>query len=245
MGGDGGANPFATGANPLAALGGALGAMEPGGGQQPSREQQEAAIAMLESNPALQQMLSTSIRQNPGMIRQFMQMANPAAAGMMNNMSDDQLSSMMEMVTNPAAMRGIMRLQEQMQNNPNNGMMMPNPMEMMALMSGGANSPFGGATAGANPLAAGSPWMMGNAPSLAQPNPWASSSSSQQRPAQPMQPPVVRYARQLEQIRNMGFDDEVAALSALERANGNLNRAVDFLLESSSNGAGEHSSSDS
>jgi ubiquilin len=256
------ANRNATMTNPFAAMGGGMmgGGMMGGGAggqqQQPSREQQEAAITMLESNPMLQQMLSESIRQNPAMLRQMMQSANPAAAAMMNNMSDEQLAGMMDIVTNPTAMRGMMRIQDNV--HPNGGL--PDPMEMMALMGMGGgggnvgannNSPF----SGANPFLAGNPFLGGAPPAAFAPNPWAASStSSYSSPSgvpsssatPPQQPPAVRYARQLEQMRSMGFDDEAAALTALERANGNLNRAVDLLLDSSSatGGGGDNTTTD-
>jgi ubiquilin len=237
--GGGGADPFGAGGNPFAASMGMMGPLSGGGMQQPSREQQEAAITMLESNPALQQMLSASIRQNPAMLRQMMQQSGNPAAAMMNNLSDEQLASMMEMATNPTAMRGIMRMQDMMQNSPNGGM--PNPMEMMALMGGGGGG-FG-TNNNNNPL------FGGAIPATLAHNPWAHPSSSPSSPATssssaPHQPPAVRYARQLEQMRNMGFDDEAAALAALERAHGNLNRAVDILLDSSSNGGAGGGGSD-
>jgi ribosomal protein L12E/L44/L45/RPP1/RPP2 len=44
--------------------------------------------------------------------------------------------------------------------------------------------------------------------------------------------PADRYRSQLQQLRDMGFDDEQAALAALQANHGNLNRAVDQLLMS-------------
>jgi ubiquilin len=237
----GGADPFGAGGNPFAASMGMMGPLggSVGGMQQPSREQQEAAITMLESNPALQQMLSASIRQNPAMLRQMMQQSGNPAAAMMNNMSDEQLASMMEMATNPTAMRGIMRMQDMMQNSPNG---MPNPMEMMALMGGGGGGGFG-TNNNNNPLFGGAI----PAAALAH-NPWASSSpsptTSLSSSSSPSQPPAVRYARQVEQMRNMGFDDEAAVLAALERAHGNLNRAVDILLDGGAGGGGDNTTTD-
>ena len=46
------------------------------------------------------------------------------------------------------------------------------------------------------------------------------------------QDPAVRYARQLEQLQNMGFPDTAANIQALVATHGNVNAAVDRLLGS-------------
>ena len=46
------------------------------------------------------------------------------------------------------------------------------------------------------------------------------------------QDPAVRYARQLEQLQNMGFPDTAANIQALIATHGNVNAAVDRLLGS-------------
>lgn len=49
-------------------------------------------------------------------------------------------------------------------------------------------------------------------------------------PVAHQRPPAERYAIQLRSLYDMGFDDEQRNLQALEQVQGNLNRAVDFLL---------------
>jgi ubiquilin len=48
-------------------------------------------------------------------------------------------------------------------------------------------------------------------------------------PAAPIDP-LVRYARQLEQLQSMGFTDATANTQALVATNGNVNAAVERLL---------------
>jgi hypothetical protein len=53
----------------------------------------------------------------------------------------------------------------------------------------------------------------------------------QQQQQQQQQPPAVQYQRQLQSLYDMGFDDEQGNLNALVAVHGNLNRAVDMLIE--------------
>lgn len=46
----------------------------------------------------------------------------------------------------------------------------------------------------------------------------------------PPQDPATRYATQLQILRDMGFPDDAANLRALGNANGNVNAAIEALL---------------
>ena len=52
----------------------------------------------------------------------------------------------------------------------------------------------------------------------------------QQQQQQQQQAPADRYRVQLASLRDMGFDDEMASIRALEMHHGNVNRAIDYLL---------------
>ncbi len=43
--------------------------------------------------------------------------------------------------------------------------------------------------------------------------------------------PEMMYRTQLAVLRNMGFTDQPKAIAALQRCNGNMNRAIDYLIE--------------
>lgn len=200
--GSGDSNPFAAAGNPF-------GEMPLVSGQIP-RDQQEAILTMMERDPRMQEMMDQMMAQNPGMVREILQ-ANPIAASMTQNMTDEQLAQMMRSTMNPTTLRSMMQMQQQM---------------------GG----IAGTDRGSDGL---NPWMMGSgAPSNALdfssllgtpvpglPNHWALNTEQTQ--------PQQRYVRQLQQMSDMGFDDEAAAIAALQSAHGNLNRAVDLLLTES------------
>lgn len=50
-------------------------------------------------------------------------------------------------------------------------------------------------------------------------------------PAQPAQPPAVRFATQLQQLRDMGFYDEAENIQVLEQVHGNVSAAIERLLQ--------------
>ena len=90
------------------------------------------------------------------------------------------------------------------------------PMDFGALMQ---NMQFAGSGGGG--AAAGGPGGMFFPP------PSFGAASIQQ---QQIQHPADRFRYQLQSLRDMGFDDELANLAALQQTHGNLNRAVDQLL---------------
>ena len=143
-----------------------------------------------------------------------------------------QVSQMIE--SNPALFQAIAQhnphlqsLPPEMRNlmaNPDFMRTMLNPDVMASMMSmtgqnypPGTNAPTQG---GAQPTPFANPWSMAANAGYAQPQPAAAS----------QEPPSVRFATQLEQLKQMGFYDEQQNIQALTVANGNVNAAVEWLL---------------
>ena len=201
-------NPWAAAANnnPWAAAG-----MPP----MPSPEQTNAMMGMLD-NPMVQQMLRQTIHQNPDMFRQLLEAQNPMMRQMFQN-NPEGANDFVRRLMDPDAMRSILQLQQQLapprdssaagldfssllQQPPGGG-----GMDWSALMQqqpgGGGGMDFGSFLQGLQPS---------GAPSNVA--------------------PADRYQVQLRSLYDMGFDDEQRNLTALQRAQGNLNRAVDMLI---------------
>jgi len=213
--------------------------MMPGGAPQ-SPEQMEAMLGMMEQNPQMMQMMQNMLESNPQMVRQMMEpqlaqlrQINPQAAAMMED------PNFLRTMLNPTTMRNMVQFQRAMGGGGGamGAGMPPNPW--------GAPPPAGGAAA-ANPWgpSAAVPPMMGNpwgpSPASGAPGGLDFSSllgnmqnmnvSSAATTPSPPQHPADRYRTQLQSLRDMGFDDEILSLRALERFHGNVNRAVDALL---------------
>lgn len=243
-GGAAAANPFASfmggmGGFPNASGGaGASGANNPWanpmmGGNQPNLE---ATLQMLE-NPMMNQMMQNMLN-NPEQLRMMMD-ANP----MMRQMRE-QNPQMAAMLENPETMRAMLdpnniRAMAQMQqamgqlsgsfpgmglgsmpNAPNNAGTAAPPqggLDFSSLLGGSGTS--GGANSGgaANPLF---PFMM----------PPAGGFGGGQPPSQPA--PGQRFRAQLQNLQDMGFTDRSANIRALTSSHGNVNRAIEILLES-------------
>ena len=217
-GGDAANNPFAAmmggaGAanNPFAAMMGAPPPANPwaaaaGGGMppQPSPEQLNAAINMMD-NPMMQQMMDQALQQNPEFFRNVLTSQNPMFAQMFQN-NPEAADNMIRTMMNPQVMRSMMQMQQAM-----SGMSNPN-----------SNA---SATASLNTNHMGNPLMPGGMD-------FSSLFQSMQNTHIGGQPqnPADRYRNQLRSLYDMGFDDEQQSLAALQAAHGNLNRAVDMLL---------------
>lgn len=147
----------------------------------------------------------------------------------------------MDIMRNPEVMRGVSQiiesnpalLQSMMQNNPNFQALPPemrnlmanpdfvrtmlNPEVMSSMMSAmGQNNPQGM-----------NPSMQTGSPSQFQ-VPWNVAGGT--IPPSSQEPPSVRFATQIEQLKQMGFYDEGLNIQALTLTNGNVNAAVDWLL---------------
>jgi len=211
------ANPWAPGAMP-------------GMGQPPNPEQ----LMQMLDNPVMMNMMQQMVDQNPDMIRQMMEAQNPMMRQMFQN-NPEQANQFIRQMMNPQNLRSMLQLQRAMggampgmpqanagldfsnllgSSTPSSA---PPPLDfgaMLQQMQVGAGPMAGTGAGGVPPLDFGSflQQMQGT-------------SGQQQN-----QHPADRYRSQLQSLRDMGFDDEQACLTALQQNHGNLNRAVDQLL---------------
>ena len=198
------ANPLAS-SNPWAAASGGAGSVPP----QPSMDQMNAAISMME-NPMIQQMMDQTMSQNPEFFRNMLAAQNPMLGQMFQN-NPEAANNFLRTMMNPQVMRSMMQLQQAMGGvtgnpampplaTPGNSAGMPPPpsgLDFASLFQSMNNANIGGLSATSSP---------------------------------PPQNPADRYRNQLRSLYDMGFDDEQQSLAALQAAHGNLNRAVDMLL---------------
>jgi ubiquilin len=225
--------------------------------QPPSTDQLEQTIQLLESNPHMQQMMDQMLA-DPATLQTMMQMdprmqqvmqQNPAMAQMMQ---DPQFIRTM---MNPASLRAMMQLQNSMGGaGPGAGGAMMPPMPMMRMPPPSYNltppppqTPLTGGLDFSNLLQqmqssnihnpGDSPFGASSAFGGATP-PFASMFAAPPFLQQQQQHPADRYHRQLASLRDMGFDDEQLCLRALEVNHGNLNRAVDMMIDGSVPGIG-------
>ena len=244
MGGMGGAIPGTTGAaanNPWANP-----AMGPNAGNL------EAAVQMMD-NPMMQQMMDqfmsnpdnmrTMMESNP--MLQQMRQTNPQMAAMMEN--PEVMRSMM----NPQNLRSMMQMQQSMQQPSGSlppGMMPPiggsgtavppppaGGLDFSSLLGGSGSR---GANAAA-PMA--NPFMFPFMPPAAgqQPNADGGGTSTTGNEV-----PGARFRQQLQNLHDMGFTDRSSNIRALTSSHGNVNRAIEILLESPPEMGGGDSSAD-
>lgn len=226
--------------NPWAAMmGGARGGtmaspsmMTPG--HQPSQEQMEMAMGMLD-NPMFQEMLQQQLDQNPDMIRQMLEAQNPILSQMFRN--DPQAANdLIRQMMNPTMMRSMLQLQRAMNSGGGSGAASFNPW---------AGSDVGASGSGSTPPMM-NPFMMFPPPGLGMTDNGGGSgldfssllqqmnnsgfTGSTSASVGPPQNPADRFRPQLRSLYDMGFDNEQECLAVLHSVNGNLNRAVDMLL---------------
>lgn len=230
-------NPWAAGAgaaNPVANMMASMnnnpwGSMPLQPGQQPNPQQMEQTLQMLE-NPMVAQMMDQMLEQNPELMTQMMasnpqfqqlQQQNPMAAQMMRD------PNFVRQMMNPQSLRAMMQLQQAFGGNMPPGGGMPN-------QSGSSSMPSAGQAGGAGMDFS---QLLNQFQSTGLNNP----SMGSMNPPTQQQAPADRFRVQLNSLRDMGFDDELANVRALEQHHGNLNRAVDDLINnmgsSSDNGA--------
>jgi ubiquilin len=221
VGGAGAANPFASMMGGMGGMPGGMGGMGmPPGMNDPSQ------IAAMMQNPMVQQML-----RDPQMVQQMARMdpnlgrmleANPQ---MLQMLSDPET---LRRMSDPANIQAMMQMQQAMQTLQGSGMLPPGGL---GGMPGGA----GGWGAGGNPFLP------------RQPAPPASGSSTiggldfsallggaggmPAAPPAPTRSPEVQYEMQLQQLEGMGFTDRAANIRALIATNGNVNAAIERLLQ--------------
>lgn len=201
----------------------------------PPPELMEQTLAMLE-NPTLRNAITTAMLDNPQMMQQMMELnpqlrqlrqENPAMAQMLSN--PQFLRTMMD----PSVMRAMMTLQQSIGNDPN---ILQSIQTLQEVLGGGTpgGTMFPYTAAGiANPP----PVIPAGVPS---PPVGGLDFSTLLHQTQNMN---ITHQQQQQQRRNevlvsqlvdMGFDDREANLRALQATGGNINRAVDYLLENPS-----------
>ena len=185
-----------------------------------SPQQMEQMVQLLE-NPIVSQMMDQMIQQNPDMLRGMLEQQNPMLRQMFQSnpqMANDMIRQMM----NPQNLRQMIQLQQQMQNMG----MMPYGMPVQQQQQQGGldfSNLIGSQGGGASSQSSLPPFDFSGLMQQFQSMQTNSNSNSNMHPAD-------RYRSQLQQLRDMGFDDESASLAALQANHGNLNRAVDQLL---------------
>lgn len=186
-------------------------------------QQLEQTLAMLESNPMMQQMMEQMFS-DPAVMQQMMQ-SNPMLQQMM--VQDPHMAQMlsdpqfMRSMMNPTTLRSMVQLQSSMNSNgrmpplpPPAGLDFSNLLQQMQSTNLNAPPTFGAI-----------PSSFGTMP--------FSPFGTMPPPQIPIQHPADRYRRQLQSLRDMGFDDEALNLRALETHHGNVNRAVDMMINES------------
>lgn len=139
-------------------------------------------------------------------------LSNPATASMMQTMMNDPQTIEMLINMNPAIRDNPIMCN--MLRNPEMRSQLFNPQTLQAAIQ--MQQQFGG---GMNPAAAPAP------------NPYMNPMFMQPPPAASTVPPRELYATQLEELKSMGFYDEDENLRILQICNGNINMAVDRLLQ--------------
>lgn len=231
--------------NPFAALGGGM-----GGGmnsnlvndymQQIMQNPQQLESIM--STPHMQSMLQM-VASNPEMSRLLVDSnpqlaANPELREQVNRslpqmMQQLQNPEMRSLLTNTEAMQAMMQIQQGMQRLQSAA---PNSNLLGGLGFGGMPPTNQSQTTNSTPTT--NPTPTSNPTSQTQPNPLLNQQSSNyfSQMLNMMgnqtisQPPEQRYAAQLEQLGNMGFINREANLQALGATMGDVNAAIDRLL---------------
>ncbi len=182
------------------------------------------AMAAMMQDPMMQQMMGQMLN-DPQMVAQLsatypqlgLALQNPQVRAMLSN------PDMLRQMSNPAVMQAMMQMQQGMNTLQGMGM----GMGMNPFATPGAYNPY--ASPSVTPALAGLNFssLLGSAGGAA-PVPVA--------PVAPVAPvvaavdPAVRFASQLQQLQDMGFPDRAANLRALQATGGNVNAAVERLL---------------
>jgi len=140
--------------------------------------------------------------------------ANPMAAMTAMMQDPEYMRRLME----PANMQAMMQLQQAIQQLQRSGVLPEGAFPGMGFPFAGGLGGLGGGGAGGFP---GFPMP-----------PAAGTQASPSAAATPTQPPEVRFASQLSQLESMGFTDRESNIRALQATNGNVNAAVERLLQS-------------
>ncbi|RYH17179.1 hypothetical protein EON65_28955 [archaeon] len=176
-----------------------------------------AQLAGMMDNPYMQQMMANALN-DPAMVQQLtamdpqlgMALQNPQMRAMLTN------PQMLRQLSNPQVLQAMQQMQQSMQTLQGAGILPPGGMGTNPYANP-FSSPFGlPASGGGNPVGG------LNFSSLL--------GSGAAAPAAPPVDPAVRFASQLQQLQDMGFGDQAANLRALQATSGNVNAAVERLL---------------
>lgn len=200
-------------------------------------QQRQLALQLLD-NPMVQQMMQQTLQENPDLFRSMLQAQQPQLfqqlfgnGGLPPELANQFLQTMMQ----PETMRNMLQWQERQYGGggaaaaaaPQQQQPQQLPLDFANLLTEGPLSPSAqppGANASGAALDFGSLLQSLQASSSS-----AVSSSMSPRPGQPAAA-ADRFRFQLQSLYDMGFDDELANVAALEAVGGNVNRAVDRLL---------------
>lgn len=240
------ANPTTPGANPFSALGGAGGMMNSNLMQDYMQQimQNPQQLESIMSTPHMQSMLQM-VGSNPEMSRLLVD-SNPQLAAnpelreqvtrslpqMMQQLQNPEMRSLL---TNTEALQAMMQIQQGMQRLQSSAP----PGVLSGLGFGGIPQAPTATSTTTPPVSTPTPTPT---PNPAQPNPLLNQQSSNyfSQMLNMMgnqtisQPPEQRYAAQLEQLGNMGFINREANLQALAATMGDVNAAIDRLLNQQS-----------
>jgi len=249
--------PGAAGFNPWASLGGQGAASSPGTtaapgatnpwatmGMPPNSSAQQpqlnVARAILD-NPSMSQMMQQTVRDHPDMIRQALEQRDPFFRQMFAN-NPQAGNAFVQQMMQPEVLRSAMNMQEQMMGTGGGTAGQPGQMDFSQLFgapaSGGSQPPPLFPPFGMPPSSGGTGGGLDFASLLA-------NAQQQQQPSAPPANPADQYRRQLQSLYSMGFDDEQRNLDALQVVHGNLNRAVDWLLDPANSAPSNTSSASS
>jgi len=148
------------------------------------------------------------------------QQANQQTQSQNNALNETLRNSILQSLSDPNVLRSMENsnplLGEMMRNNPHLRTMLSDPNMLNSLSQGfaassglaGQNAAASGHSANANPMAG----LLASLPTLS---------------------PEQRFSRQLDQLEQMGFTDRPSNIQALSATNGNIDAAIDRLLQGS------------
>jgi len=223
-------SPSGMGGNPWAAMGNPA--------TQPNTQNIEATLQMLE-NPMMQQMMqqvtsdpaAMQMMMNSNPMLQQLRQTNPQAAAIFDS------PEALQQIMNPNNLRSMLQMQQAVQQLQGSG-------GLFGGIPGVPSRPSSGGVAAPQPPAGGLDFSSllqgstGSAPTgrAPAPNPIVfplnagSVAGGSAFPGQPQ--PGQRFRVQLQNLQDMGFTDRSANIRALTASHGNVNRAIEILLES-------------
>ncbi|XP_023333532.1 ubiquilin-4 [Eurytemora carolleeae] len=202
-------------------------------------------MSQMMSAPYMQSMFST-LQQNPEQAASMMQGAfasNPQLQQQMGSMMPQLLQQMQnpsvqQLMSNPEALQAIMQIQQGIERLRVAAPDVYNSMGLPSLPPGfpnlGSTTPNSGSSPAPAPAAGSTSPAPGSAP-LPQADVFSQFMTQmigQMRAGDANQPPEERFASQLDQLASMGFADRQANIQALVATFGDVNAAVERLLQS-------------